>query len=119
MQQFHIIVIAIAVVVLILFLVAIGLALQSEGKDAAFPLTQSQCPDGWTTDLSGCTYGTANIGDLSANWTLSTDDQYVWASKTNNTLVSKPTATICDKQKWARSHGGIKWDGISNYNKCA
>lgn len=119
MQQFHIVIIFIAIIVLILFLVAIGLALQSEGKDIAFPLMQSQCPDGWTTDLSGCTFGSKNFGNLTAEGTLSADDLYVWESKLGSALTSKATATICDKQKWARINGGIKWDGISNYNKCA
>jgi autotransporter translocation and assembly factor TamB len=119
MQRFHIIIIVIAIVVLILFLVAIGMALQSEGKDVAFPLMQAQCPDGWITDVSGCSISTRNYGDVSLNnIVLSAGDQVVWASRTGQSFISKPTATICDKQKWARANGGIKWDGISNYNKC-
>lgn len=26
--------------------------------------------------------------------------------------------TVCDKNKWAKRWGHVRWDGISNYNKC-
>lgn len=118
MERFHIVIIAIAVIVLILFLAAIGMALQSEGKDVAFPLMQAQCPDGWRTTADGCTHEDMNKGDIDDGTALSDADKVVWDSRNYRNFTFKTTATLCDKNKWARNRGGIKWDGISNYNKC-
>jgi len=120
MENFYIIVVVVAVVALILCLVAVGISLQKKNETSPFPKLQAPCPDGWAIDGSNCTVNTINAGVLEKTNSRSyydSADLKVWQPSTSNTFVGVPTATICDKRKWAIDKG-INWDGVSNYNQC-
>ena len=120
MEYFYIIVVVIAVVLLILCLVAVGISLQAKGTTDPFPKLQAPCPDGWGQDVSGrCLLGAVNKGTptVLTGTSLSASDEVAWSSVDSTKYTVNPTATICDKRKWAIANG-ITWDGVSNYNQC-
>ena len=123
MDQFYTIVIVIAVISLVLCLVAVGISLQSSTTKVPFPTTQATCPDGWGTDASFCyipDFGNKGTSTLNLSASNNNDaSSNVWNTyKTMDSGFSrKTTATICDKQIWARN-SGVLWDGVTNYNQC-
>ena len=116
MDPFYSIVILVAIVFLILSLIAVGMALQKQGKTDPFPRLQAVCPDGWGMDTNHCIINNLNKGTInpaSASYPMGTNASTVWLEG----FGRNPTATLCDKRKWALGNG-IAWDGVSNYNQC-
>lgn len=129
MDRFYVIVLLVAFVFLILCLIGVGIMMQKQDEDKAFPIYASKCPDGWVvSDTSGCQVpapGSLNYPEEDEI----VDNKYssFYESTIPATLVSgsiddayikfAANATTCDKHAWARDVG-VRWDGVSNYNKC-
>lgn len=134
MDRFYVIVLLVAFVFLILCLIGVGIMMQKQDEDKAFPMYASKCPDGWVvSDTSGCQvpassselnypdYITAiSKKDYVEKFYIGSD---ITAGEGNaNNIQSQylkfaANATTCDKHAWARDVG-VRWDGVSNYNKC-
>lgn len=130
MDSFYQTVLLVAVILLILALVGLGILLQNQDSGKVFPPNQSTCPDGWgvSVSVSGELFCTMDIsgknnGDLSFNELITTDYSNNYIEKTVQKITNKvdikfkPEVLVCDKRKWANTHGVI-WDGVSNYNQC-
>ena len=129
MDSFYQTVLLVAVILLILALVGLGILLQNQDSGKVFPPNQSTCPDAWDVSMSVsgelfCTMDISgkNNGDLSFNeiGTQDYSNNYIKKTSLNGTKVYikfKPEVLVCDKRKWANTHGVI-WDGVSNYNQC-
>ena len=81
----------------------------------------------WLTvfTTTGTTIGTYMVESVAKTLVLINTDAGVGGSDGASVDVSyKPSSimfdgmTVCDKNKWAKSKWHVRWDGISNYNKC-
>ena len=119
MDSFYTIVVSIAFVILVLVLIAVGIMMQKQDEDKEFPAYASKCPDGWTySDTSGCEHHKNNQKDFSGGDHYGTHYAHIITDVSSTTYAEfKPTATICEKKKWATDMG-VSWDGVTNYNKC-
>lgn len=132
MDQFYTIVIAVAFGILLLCLIAVGIMMQNQDKDKAYPNYASKCPDGWVSDLSGCTIPASTHANFPKDHAqLSNAEVYnksgglynnasltnVSANNVGQSLLFNEAASTCDKKSWADAVG-CSWDGVSNYNKC-
>ena len=130
MDRFYVIVLLVAFVFLILCLIGVGIMMQKQDEDKAFPMYASKCPDKWVvSDTSGCRVPSSGDLNYPEDPDEIADGKYstFYESTTPATLVSgsidnayikfAANATTCDKHAWARNVG-VRWDGVSNYNKC-
>lgn len=105
-MNFYLIALIVALVILIICLVGIGILMQYQNAGIKFPLHPNTCPDLWTLSNDGqsCTAPPIeNRGSITASQSVP---------------ISNMGATTCLKKKWAKTNGGINWDGVSNYNGC-
>lgn len=128
MDSFYTIVVSIAFVILVLVLIAVGIMMQKQDEDKEFPAYASKCPDGWTyenvthgdTEKPACKHHKNNqkIFDDNTNNHYGTKYAHIITDVSGiDHAEFKPTATICEKKKWATDMG-VSWDGVTNYNKC-
>jgi hypothetical protein len=116
MDTFYTVVVIVAVVFLIVCLIIIGIMMQYQKGSDVFPPTANICPDKWTVNGSGCSPNEINGNTIvSAAWC--TANNTICAMDSTNKFTFLDSATICDKQKFAKENN-ILWDGVSNYNKC-
>lgn len=108
-MNFYLIALIVALVILIICLVGIGILMQYQNAGIKFPLHPNTCPDLWklSDDGQSCTPPNpiTNVGTLNP-------------PGSSIGINAMGGSTTCLKKKWAKTNGGINWDGVSNYNGC-
>ena len=114
MEVFYIAVLAIATGILILILTSVGVLLRKSNTEAPWPPTAGRCPDGWTeTELNKCT-----VPESLKNSGLVSDNSItVTTASDGKSYINFDGKNACDKKTWAKKWD-VKWDGVTNYNKC-
>ena len=118
-NSFYTTVVAIAVIILIMVLAFLGWTMSKQKDTDKFPKLQTTCPDYWgLTEDGKCTQpaqGQVNSGDNKASTDAPgfVDDKFDFA----NSGWSAGGNAVCQKKKWANSHG-INWDTVTNANYC-
>jgi hypothetical protein len=98
-STFQQIVLAIAIILLILILVFIGYSLSNSKAEKTWPPKIANCPDYWEDD------------SIDANKVICSNVKNLGAS-CGASKEFLPSATLCDKYKWANTCGA-QWDGIT------
>lgn len=131
-MNFYLIISIIWIVFFVLFLGFMILITSIKDSSALFPGQKNQCPDFWTSDVSGnCFYPTTssftdkskkiNTGDLTGLEKNSSIAPYSKDGKSFNVddkhWFSGGQSSVCAQRDWAIRHR-IIWDGVSNFNQC-
>lgn len=133
METFYWVVLAIATVLLILFFAGMAILMKKTSTGDIFPMTDGDkwntCPDAWTISGGNCIVGNSNgniYGEsaykittpipIELNTKLGSSFIPITYYSTGN-IFNFGNASLCQKKAWADDFQ-IKWDGVTNYNKC-
>ena len=105
MDTYQKIVLAVAASVLLLYLLTVGFMMRRDDSEKPWPPVAGRCPDNWTEEQLNICYpkDSSNFGNLKENL------------KENS--IDFKDYSVCEKKKWGSKYQ-VKWEGITNYNKC-
>jgi hypothetical protein len=113
MEVFYIAVLAIATGILILILTSVGVLIRKGNTEAPWPPTAGRCPDRWVEkELNQCI-----VPDSLKDTKFITETGITAVTGTAVPASINFTGNACDKKAWAKKWN-VKWDGVTNYNKC-